>query len=722
MNLNKELNMGTDLQKNINHQEKFWFNRMVEHWSIPQRLNLVEQVRRAGLQVVQAGTFGPMFYGLADDPEVSRSWVGMPLLGVRENLAYAAELIPRLKEAGARVVGQMSMSWNYGDQEKGRGLFEGWEQLWTDNILGPMPCADVSLGLQRFADGSLRHWPIAGRPYLTYTGCMCNPHWLAVLKPMVRKAIDLGVDGFNVHHNFENFCHCCYCQDYVWRRLQEEFTTEELQNIFGAQNLTEIEIRRHAPRQDNASTDAFPKDVLSPQPECPAELRQRFEMTIKRATNLRRKEAFDEVFVKYGRSLKPELLLAQWYHKYDFKPNDERSLLPGALWAKDEDYIWYSQGGHKGESFIEHGYLADMGLPARFIYAASGGKPFVINKYDSRRWRLSIAEAAANHGAALAFHWGHEGDSNFALEDYYAPVIRYHRFLADNDSLVHPACPWSQIALVYPRRAELESEMDCLETLKRLGRLLEDEHLLFDIILDEQLLERADDYAALILPEVRRLSPKEADQLRRFVEKGGKLVFTGDTGKYRLDGRPYADNPLSDWQTPPAEGEYAGHTEFGKGAVLYIPEGPWESTLVEVKEGVRLPLYPSLEEDTFGQAFLTELNDLLEGSFLKTNAPWFVRVRAWWLTQREALVLHWVNYRQDEDTGIEVPFPVGPLEVECAVPPGYEVEKIEWLYPEMRQAAVLPHENNNSHIRFTIPTLIVYGLSVLYLKKEKAGK
>ena len=37
---------------------------------VPQRLDLVEHVRRGRLQVVQTGTFGPQFYGLADDPEV----------------------------------------------------------------------------------------------------------------------------------------------------------------------------------------------------------------------------------------------------------------------------------------------------------------------------------------------------------------------------------------------------------------------------------------------------------------------------------------------------------------------------------------------------------------------------------------------------------------------------------------------------------------------------
>lgn len=43
---------------------------MAEHWVVPQRLDLVEHVRRGRLQVVQTGTFGPQFYGLADDPEV----------------------------------------------------------------------------------------------------------------------------------------------------------------------------------------------------------------------------------------------------------------------------------------------------------------------------------------------------------------------------------------------------------------------------------------------------------------------------------------------------------------------------------------------------------------------------------------------------------------------------------------------------------------------------
>ena len=670
--------------------ENFWFNRMAEHWSIPQRLDLVEHVKRAKLQVVQVGTFGPMFYSLADDPEVDRHWVGMPLVGIRENLACAAELIPQLQEAGARVVGQMSMAWNYGNHEEGQGLFGAWERIWTEDLLGNAPCASAEDTQQRLADGSLRRWDIEGRPYLTYSGCMCNPHWLATLKPMVKKAIELGIDGFNVHHNFEYFCRCSYCQDYVRDKLQDAFDSSDLRQVFGRRDLAEV------------------TDLLTPCQECPEDLGQRFQLTVNRATHLRRKEALDEIYIAHGRSLNPDLLLAQWYHKYDFMPHDERSLLPSTLWAKDEDYIWYSQGGYKGMSFIKHGYLADMGMPARFIYAAGGGKPFVINKYDFRRLRLSIAEAAANHAAAPAYHWGYDENPDFAVEDYYAPVIRYQRFLADHETLLHPAQPWAQIALVYPRRAELEDESDCLEPLKRIGRLLEDRHLLFDIILDEQLLDCAANYDTLILPDVKRLSPEEGTRLKQFVEQGGKLVFTGNTGKYQLDGQPYPEGLLADW---------ALTDENRTEGVCYVAGGQWEPNSVEVQTGVQLPVYPSLEDDSFGQGLLADLEDLLGELYLETDAPWFVRARAWLPEGHEALTLHWVNYRQDEEADIETPQPVGPVQVDCKVPVGYAVQKVEWLYPEKGDPVILHHETLGERIRFTIPSVIVYGLSVLHLQK-----
>ena len=525
----------------------FWFNRIVEYWVMPQGDELIEHIRRAKVQVVQIGNFGPLLYGLADDPEIERWAAGVPLYGLRENLDLAATQIARCKEAGARVVGQLSMSWHYGDPEP---------------------------------------------------------------------------------------------------------------------------------------------------------LQQAFALTAEKAANYRRKEAFDG-------------LLAQWYHKYDFRLHDERSLLPPELWAKDESYIWYSQGPWQRASSIAHGYLADMGLPGRFMYAAGAGRPYVINKYDYRRWRIWCGEALAYHAGPPRLD--QEQSANIAPEDFYGPVVRYQRFMAAQEKLLQPAKPHTPIALIYPRRSEREAEMDCLDALKRLGRHLEDGHQLFDIVLDDQLLTSGGNYAMLILPEVKRMTREEETFLRQYVANGGKLLFTSGTGSMDLDGNLWPVALLADWRSAPTAENLCGRAESGR--VHYLPTGPWIPAQIAIPtlDGAERPVYPLIDQDPFGQQFLAELSAILGESTLATDAPWYVRVHAWRPEQVDALVLHWINYRQDEDSAVEIPLPTGPIQVDCAVPDGRSIDRVEWLYPEMRAAVELEYSAGQGRVRFEIPTLIVYGMGVLYL-------
>lgn len=676
-------------------------SRIIEHWTLPRADQVLDHVRRARIELVQVGNFGADFYSLAGDESVPASWSGMPLGSVKASLDLAAEVIPRIQEAGALVTGQLSTTMHFGNHEEGIGLFgEQWSRIWTEDLLGPPPCASADEVTQRDADGSLRWRTIPGRPYRTYRGCMSNPQWLAALKAMVRKGIELGLDGFNATHHYESLCCCRHCSDYARRYLGTRLTEEEARAIYGCADLEEV------------------PDVFTARPDGPPELAARLELLLAQGSALKRKESFDQVFIGYGRSLKPDLLLAQWYHKYDFRPHDERSLLPPESWARGEDYLWYSQGPSKAVCSLSQGYLADMGLPSRFLHAAGGGRPFVINKYDYRRWRIWAAEAIAHHGTALAFHAGpprldQEESGNVAPEDYYGPVIRYQRFMHQHEELLHPADPWSQIALVYPRRAEMQAEMDCLDALKRLGQHLEDGHWLFDIILDEQLIERAGGYEALVVPEVERLSAAEGERLEEFVGGGGRLVFTGRSGRLDVDGSPRDEPLLQALRVPPAAGSIGG---LAAGA-MHIPDGPWSPETLPI-EGLpqEMPVYPRLEDDAFGQRFLAQLEKFLGRPRLVTDAPWFVRVRAWRPRAVDALVVHWINYRQDEEAAIEVPLPVGPIQAECEVPEGFRVERVEWRYPEMREPAVLEHEESGSTVRFTIPTLIVHGMSVLHLR------
>ena len=668
----------------------FWFNRFTEHWVVPQRLDLVEQARRGRLQVVQTGTFGPQFYSNADDEAVDRNWVGMPLQGIGANLECMADLVPRLQATGARVVGQMSMSWHYGDHEEGKGLFGVWPRLWDEFLAGEPPCAEAVEAQQVTADGSPRRWAIQDRPYFAYSGCMCNPHWLATLTGMLDRALDLGVDGVNVHHNFESFCACEHCRLEQVSWLEEHLEEGERAALFGVPELAGL-------------------TELAPLDEAPEALRQRLAHELQRAIHHRRKAAFDEVFIAHGRARKPDLLLANWYHKYDFGPGDERSLLPPGQWARDEDYIWYSQGANKGTSRLAAGWLADMGLPARFVHAAGDGRPFVINKYDYKRWRLSIAEAGAHHFAAPAFHWSQDGDADFAVEDYTGPVFRYQRFLADCEALIHPARPWSQIGLVYPRRGELAAEAECTAALRRVGRVLEDAHLQFDMLLEHQIEARLGDpsigdpqgpdgYRLLILPDVARLADEEIAALQAWVARGGRLLCTGNTG---------ALDEAGERRDAPAIAVAEGIDRLDRVPLL-------EETF-ELEPGTELVRVPEPCDDAFARRLLKRVRELAGEAWVSADAPWFVRLRAWRPEGGDTLALHWVNYRQDEGAAIEVPWPVGPVRVRCLLPEGRRLERVEWLYPEMSGPVELARAERDGTVEFDIPQVIVYGISALRL-------
>jgi hypothetical protein len=78
--------------------------------------------------------------------------------------------------------------------------------------------------------------------------------------------------------------------------------------------------------------------------------------------------------------------------------------------------------------------------------------------------------------------------------------------------------------------------------------------------------------------------------------------------------------------------------------------------------------------------------------------------------------VHWINYRQDEAAAIEIPIPVGPIHVDLRLPDDVQLDRIEWRYPEMKEAITLDHAFADGRVTFEIPRLIVYGMSVIRLQ------
>jgi hypothetical protein len=221
-----------------------------------------------------------------------------------------------------------------------------------------------------------------------------------------------------------------------------------------------------------------------------------------RFSQIANKKAFDEVFVQYGRSLKPDLIVAQWNHLGDFDQisGDERCFLPGELWGKDEDYLWYSTGDMANHTDLVSGVLGEATLQTRYIRGAFDDKPFTLGKYENVRIRAAIAELAANGGAPMGFY------SSFQDPDARRENVRYYGFLRQYEKLYRANRPDGEVLLLFPRSRVHEGDVSCVVRFKELGKRLLDAHILFDVLPDDSATESRARYEAIIDPSDMRLT------------------------------------------------------------------------------------------------------------------------------------------------------------------------------------------------------------------------
>jgi hypothetical protein len=497
--------------------ERLEFTRLIAHWDgygSPEYLPFVASVQP---EIAQVGFYGAHFWSLAHTPYYDGYPAHFPVRGLAECGRWFEDLNGRLHQLNVRVVGHFNVKFLVGDPdgpEGPRGFFQFYRQLWDERELGPRPVADPLELLERDAAGQ----PLVDRQYsiggmAEYWGCLNNPHWRAVLRAWVRRGIQRGVDGFMINYFYRHNCLCNYCQEAFRTYLGGRFSPDELRQRFGIEDL---------------QTHVFPEIVAWHDPEQSTPLRR--EML--RFSQIANKRAFDEVFVEYGRSLKPDLIVAQWNHLGDFSQiaGDERCLLPAELWGRHEDYLWYSTGGALVFTDLAQGFLGDGTLQARYIRGAFDDKPFTLGKYELTRIRAAIAELAANGGAPMGFY------TRFQDPAARNELIRYYGFLRRYDALYRANRSHAEVLLTFPRRAIHEGDLRPLARFKKLGKELLDRKVLFDVrpddLLQPHLLDR---YLLVLDPSLDEL-PAELP--------AGLSLFTGPPAVRVSASRPSQEDEI----------------------------------------------------------------------------------------------------------------------------------------------------------------------------------
>jgi hypothetical protein len=455
------------------------FTRMVAHWSEYGDPGYMTFIEDAKPEVAQFGFYGAHFWSLAHTPQYKGYPAHFPVQGLKECGAWFAEKNRELHARNVKVVGHMNVKFLVGDidgPDGPRGFFKFYRDLWDESELGPKPTADVLSLLEVDKEGNI---PTRGMYNIgqmkEYWACLNNPDWRAVLKAWVRYGIKQGVDGFVANYFYRNDCHCKHCVAGFKQHLSSRYTAAQLKEKFAIADLP---------------AHKFDEIVCWHKPEESTPLRREM-LQFSQTAN---KRAFDEVFLEYGRSLKPDLMAAQWNHLSYFTQisGDERCLLPAELWGRGEDYAWYSGGASGCYTDLKEHYLGEGTLQARYMRGSLDDKPFTLGKYEHTRMRVTISELAANGGAPMGFY------TRFTEPEARATIVKYYNFMRDLDDVFHANRPHAEVLLLYPRSRVHEGDVAAVSKFKQFGEKLLDEHVLFDVRPDDLPPPAKDAYAAVI--------------------------------------------------------------------------------------------------------------------------------------------------------------------------------------------------------------------------------
>ena len=447
-------------------QRPLEFTTMIAHWANYAHEDYLPFVKEARPELAQVGFYGAHYWSLAHTKHGGGYPAHFPKIGLAENRAWLKQRNKDLHKLNTLVVGHFNIEFLVGDpkgKDGPRGFFKFYHDLWDEKLLGPKPVKDPLELLEKNTDGT----PIQNNSYSIggmreYWACLNNPHWRRVLKAWVRHGVAQGLDGFMINYFYRHNCLCEHCQDRFRAYLGKRFTAEELNAKFNIGNLATHKFTEIGAWHDPKKSTLFKREQL-------------------RFSQMATKECFDEVFVKYGRTLKPGLIVGQWNHLGNFNQinGDERCLLPKELWAKDEDYLWYSTGGSAFYTDLKNGFLGEGTLQARYLRGATGGKPFTLGKYESTRTRAAIAELAANGGVPMGFY------TRFTNPEARKVITQYYNFIRKHDAIYRHNTSHAEAVLLFPRKAVHMGDVDAVAKFRKTGRALLESHVLFDILPDD---------------------------------------------------------------------------------------------------------------------------------------------------------------------------------------------------------------------------------------------
>lgn len=522
-----------------------------------------------------------------------------------------------------------------------------------------------------------------------YRPCFSNQEYLDYLKKVVRYAIEEVKTDFIHFDNFDlnaepDSCHCPWCVKGFRKFLQTKYSDERRRERFGFENVSFVN-----PPQWNRDNPPGQMEII-------------YDPAFQEWVDFRCQEMADALqqISEYAKSLNPEVAI---------------EINPGGI--DGENRPWTSGVDHaRLLKFTECFWSEEDDSPA---FLADGRLISKIRTYKlARIYKNVLLTYTADNTVAMAEGLAFNQTPGFVGSNPLQPeTLRYIDFYRKHQDMYLGSEDITSVA-VFRSYASLTYH----NSSTQLSAILIEQTLIqsripFALIFDEHLRNLAN-YKVLILPNSECLSDEQLSLIRRFVEEGGGVVVTEQTGLYdewrrvrtkpglnglvegQTSGSVYQENVKSQLDNPSAP----TRNQAGAGRVVYIPAVQFDGTLPPAESYFAItnvfwkrPKNWKDIVDAVRWAAEDEIPVTLEG-------PEFLVANCTLQSREQRLLLHLVNY-----DAVTTPTISGPR-VRVVLPQNKKARTATLYAPDLNDSQSLAMTSDGSGIGFTISEIRTYAL------------
>ncbi|MGD0729775.1 MAG: alpha-amylase family protein [Terracidiphilus sp.] len=528
-----------------------------------------------------------------------------------------------------------------------------------------------------------------------YMPCFANQDYLDYLKKIIRYAIVdvktdfIHLDNFNLVAEPDS-CHCPWCVNGFRKFLRTKYTPAQLRERFGFENISFVN-----PPQWNRNNPPDKMEII-------------YDPAFQEWIDFRCQLMADALrqISEYARSLNPEVAI---------------EINPGGL--SGENYTWMAGVDHSRLlKFTQSFWSEEANLPAlhddgRLVTKIRSFK--LARAYNNVLLTSDLASNPVALAETLAFNQTIGCVGLDALKPVTLNYIEFYRknrelYLGSED--VAPVAVFRSYASLTYHQAHVQ-----------LSAVLTEQALIqsrtpFVLVFDD-LLHNLDTYKVLILPNTECLSDQQISLIRRYVEAGGGLVVTEQTGLYdewrrvrtqpglgglvegQLSGTEYQEKVDSRLKVT-ASGM---RKQSGRGRVAYIPSIEFDGTLPPPEPyftiSNRFWKRPKNWKDIV-DAVSWAAGDSLP---FAVDGPEFLGANYTFQPRSRRYLIHLVNYN-----ATNVPS-IADIQVRVSPPRNEKPIRVTLYAPDSNNAQSLDFRGDGRSATFTVPETRTYALIAVEL-------